>query len=108
VEVSSEIRDGRHRHSQAQLQHQEQVDCGTHGADASMLVPYPLKPFHGQGQSCQKPSDQQALAPMVADMFEAVAALGVVESSVFNFTGALGHEKDGAANDRWRGKTVNQ
>src|SRR3974390_1311632 len=39
------------------------------------------------------------MALMVADMFEAVAVLGVVEALVLDFPAALGHEEDGAAAD---------
>jgi len=36
---------------------------------------------------------------MMADMFKAVAVLGVVETLVFDFSAALGHAEDGAAAD---------
>jgi hypothetical protein len=64
-----------------------------------MQVTHPVEPFYRQGQAGQKPDHQQAVAFMVADVFEAVAVLGVVEPLILDLPAALGP----AERERWRG-----
>src|SRR5271157_2812468 len=49
------------------------------GVGTAVEVTNSVESFYGQGQTGQKPDHQQAVPFMVADMFEAVAALGHAE-----------------------------
>ena len=69
------------------------------GVGTTVKVTNSVEPFDGQGQAGQQPDHQQAVAFMVADMFEAVAVLGIVKAFVLDLPAALGHAEDGPTAD---------
>jgi len=58
---------------------------------ATVEVPESVESFDGQGQHGEQPADQQTVGMMMANMLEAVTALGVVETLVLDLPAALGH-----------------
>ena len=67
-----------------------------------------VEPFDGEGQAGQQPDHQQAVALMVADVFEAVAVLGVVEALFSTSQRNLAIPKMARLLTRRRGKSVSQ
>ena len=64
-----------------------------------MKVTEPIKPFQGQGEAGQQPHDEQAVGMVVADVFQAVAVLGIIKTLVLDLPAALGHGIQAATAD---------
>ena len=64
-----------------------------------MQIADSIKAFDGQGEGDEQPSEQEAVAMMMADMFQTMAILSVVETLVLDFPTAFGQ----AQQDRVRG-----
>jgi hypothetical protein len=84
---------------QAQPEKLPEGDGLKDGVGTAVEVTNSVEPFDGQGQAGQQPDHQQAVPFMVADMFEAVAVLGVVEALIFNLPTTLGHAEERATTD---------
>ncbi len=60
------------------------------GCDATVEIAQAVESFDGQSQAGNQPDQEQAVGVVVADVFQTVAILGVVESLILDLPTALG------------------
>jgi hypothetical protein len=87
--VSQQVSAGARRDKLSQKQMNE-ICGGTRGMGAAAQIPQAVQPLDGQRQASERPSDQQAVGVMMANMFEVVAIFGITKPLIFDLPPALG------------------
>ena len=92
------------RAGQAEAEEAEEFDSGVNRVGAAVEMAQAIEAFNGQSQAGNQPDEEQAMALVMADMFQAIAILGVVESLIFDLPTALGEAKQRATAELAGGK----
>ncbi len=81
------------RAGQAKAQEAEEFDGGANRVRAAVKIAQAVEAFDGQGQAGNQPDQEQAVGVVMADMFQTVAILGVIEALILDLPAALGEAK---------------
>jgi hypothetical protein len=93
------------RAGQAEAEEADKFYGGANRVGAAVEIAQVVEVFDGQGQAGNQPDQQQAVGVVVADVFQAVAILGIIEPLIFDLPTALDEAKQRAAAELARGKT---
>ncbi len=92
---------------QAESPEAKQFDGGENPVRAAVEIAQTVESLDGQGQTGNQPDQQQALGMVMADVFQSVAILGVIEPLIFNLPAALRQAEQRAATQA-RGGEIRQ
>ena len=82
---------------QAEAEEAEKFDGGVHRVGPAVEMAQAVEAFEGQRQAGNQPDEEQAVGVVMADMFQAIAILGVVESLILDLPAAFGEAKQRTA-----------